>query len=65
VATSIDLPDLGAVPDPEISRLVRGPIVSTVYVARLDGFQYGRLRTGQLSHGAWNAGAFDSRAGAH
>jgi hypothetical protein len=64
-ATAFDLPDLTALADPDAVHLVHGPIRSTVYVARIDDFQYGRLRTGQLAQSAWNAGAFDSLLGAY
>jgi hypothetical protein len=61
--TSFDLPDLAALPDN--MGLVRGPIHSTAYVARIDGFSYGKLRYGQLGTGSWNAYAIDSRSGAY
>lgn len=64
-ATSFDLPDLKAVPSPDSLGLVPGGITSYVYVARIDGFDYGRLRTGQISTSAWNAYAFDMATGAY
>jgi hypothetical protein len=64
-ATSFDVPDLAAMPGPDPLGLVRGPISTSVYVARIDGFSYGRLRTGQLSSASWNAYAFDSLAGVY
>lgn len=60
---SFDVPNLAALPDPV--GLVPGAIDSTVYVARIDEFQFGRLRLGQLSSGAWNAYAVDARSGAY
>lgn len=62
---SFDVPDLNALPIADKLGIVPGPIVTTVYVARVDGFNYGRLRSGQLTQGAWNAYAFDSLSGAY
>ena len=61
--TSFDLPDLSALPDNV--GLVHGPVTTTVYVARIEGFTYGTLRYGQLGTGAWSAYAFDSQNGAY
>lgn len=63
--TSFDVPDLAAVPGPDRYGLVRGAITTTVYVARIDAFSYGRLRYGNLSAGTWTAHAFDSLDGAY
>jgi hypothetical protein len=64
--TSFDLPDLRAIPSPgKPLALYAGTIRTTVYVARIADFSYGRLRLGQLSANAWNAHAFDGRAGAY
>jgi hypothetical protein len=63
--TSFDVPDLAALPGPTEYGLVRGPISTTVYVARIDGFSYGRLRYGNLSQGSWTAHAFDTLNGAY
>ena len=57
------VPDLSALPGPDMLGLVRGPIVSTVSVARIEAFDYGRLRFGQLGSGSWSASAVDSLAG--
>jgi hypothetical protein len=57
------VPDLSALPGPDMLGLVRGPIVSTVSVARIEAFDYGRLRFGQLGSGAWSASAVDSLSG--
>lgn len=64
-ATAFDLPDLAALPGPDALGLARGPIQTTVYVARIDDFDYGRLRSGQLFQSAWNAAAYDSLSGAY
>jgi hypothetical protein len=62
-ALSFDLPDLSRVTG--IGSLVRGPITTKVQVARIADFDYGTMRTGQLSQGAWNAYAEDARSGAY
>lgn len=62
---SFDVPDLNALPIAEKLGLVPGPISSTIYVARVDGFAYGKLRSGQLTQGSWNAYAFDTLNGAY
>ncbi len=62
---AFDVPDLAQVPGPDPVGLVRGAITTTVYVARIEQFDYGRLRFGQLNTGAWNAYAFDSLSGAY
>jgi hypothetical protein len=54
---SFDLPDLSQVPG--IQHLVHGTLVATFAVARIDGFQYGLLRSGQLASSAWSAYAED------
>jgi hypothetical protein len=64
-ATSFDVPDLAAIPSPDSLGLIHGPIYTSVYVARIEEFSYGRLRTGQLTSTAWNAYAFDSAGGAY
>ncbi len=63
--TDFSVPDLALVPSPDRLGLVPGTITSTVYVARIEDFAYGRLRSGQLSTAAWNAYAFDSLSGAY
>lgn len=63
--TSFDVPDLAAVASPDPLGLVPGAISSTVYVARIEEFDYGRLRYGQLGTGAWSAYAFDSLGGVY
>jgi len=63
--TSFDVPDLSKIASPDPLGLRRGAITTTVYVARLEGFQYGRLRNGQLSSGAWSAYAARSVSGAY
>ena len=63
--TSFDVPDLAAVASPDPLGLVPGAISTTVYVARIEEFEYGRLRYGQLSTGPWSAYAFDSLGGVY
>ena len=63
--TSFDVPDLAALPGPDPVGLMRGAVSTTVYVARIEQFQYGRLRWGQLSTGAWSAYAVDSLDGVY
>jgi hypothetical protein len=62
---AFDLPDLAALPGPDPVGLVHGAISTTVYVSRIEEFDYGRLRSGQLSSGPWNAYAFDSLGGVY
>jgi hypothetical protein len=62
---SFDVPDLAALPGPDSLGLRRGGITTSVHVARIDGFSYGRLRQGQLSSTSWNAHAFDALHGAY
>lgn len=63
--TSFDLPDLSALPGPDPLGLRPGPITTTFYVARIDGFSYGRVRQGQLSPRAFSAHAVDAVTGAY
>ncbi len=60
-STSFDVPDLSTFPD-HIG-LVRGAVTTTVYVARINAFDYGKVRYGQLGSGSWNAYAIDSLSG--
>jgi hypothetical protein len=60
---SFDLPDLRQVPG--VGTLVHGPISTTFSIARLDGFNYGQLRYGQLRSSAWNAYAQDTTSGSY
>lgn len=62
---SFDVPDLAALPGPDPVGLVPGAISTTVHVARLEPFEYGRLHWGQLSAAAWSAYAFDSLGGVY
>lgn len=59
--TDFDVPDLSTLPNNV--GLVRGAITTTVYVARINAFDYGKLRYGQLGSNAWNAYAIDALAG--
>ena len=60
---SFDLPNLSQVPG--VGTLVHGPIETTFSIARMAAFDYGQLRYGQLSSGAWNAYAVDTAAGSY
>lgn len=62
-ARSFSVPDLATLPDSV--GLVRGPINTAVSVARIEPFDYGRLRYGHLSSGSWTAHAVDSVGGAY
>ncbi len=62
-ALSFDLPDLSQVPG--VGALIHGPIVTNFVVARLNAFDYGLLRYGQLSSTAWGAYAEDSVSGSY
>ncbi|MDB4942736.1 MAG: hypothetical protein JWP97_2270 [Labilithrix sp.] len=64
-AQSFEVPDLDALATTSRLGLVHGPITTTVYAARIDGFAYGKLRQGQLGPSAWNAHAFDALSGAY
>jgi hypothetical protein len=50
---TLNLPDL-ATAGAQVS-LVKGPLDIRVYTARIDPFEYGKLRYGQLSTNAWSA----------
>jgi hypothetical protein len=60
---SFDLPDLAQVPG--VAALIHGSITTTFSVARLDGFDYGKVRSGQLKSSAWNAYAEDTMYGSY
>ncbi|MGH7296123.1 MAG: hypothetical protein ACRELB_14365, partial [Polyangiaceae bacterium] len=60
---SFDLPDLSQVPGVESLR--PGVLDSTFAVARINGFQYGALRSGQLNSSAWSAYAEDTAVGSY
>jgi hypothetical protein len=60
---SFDLPDISQVPG--VASLRHGPITTTFSVARIAGFQYGLLRSGQLSTSAWSAYAQDVAQGTY
>jgi hypothetical protein len=63
--TSFDVPDLGAINSPDHIGLLPGPISTSVHVARIEAFSYGRIRQGQLGSTSWNAHAFDTLSGAY
>jgi hypothetical protein len=60
---SFDLPDLSHLSG--VGTPVRGPITTYFDVARLPMFDYGTLRSGQLSAAAWSAYAEDSASGSY
>jgi hypothetical protein len=43
--------------------LVKGPILTRIYAARVDGFSYAKLRYGWLYPSAWSAYAYDVASG--
>jgi hypothetical protein len=57
------LPDLSMLPNSV--GLVNGAIQTTAYAAAVPSFDYGTLRYGQLSSGAWNAYAINSNVGSY
>lgn len=59
--TDFDVPDL-AQAGPKLG-LVKGPITTSVYTARVDNFAYSKLRYGQLYSSAWSAFAYDVASG--
>ena len=61
--SDFDLPDLSTLPN-DVG-LVRGAIQTTAYAATIPSFDYGTLRYGQLSSGAWNAYAINSNVGSY
>jgi hypothetical protein len=63
--TEFDVPDLGAVVSPDPIGLRHGAISSSVYVSRIEDFDYGRLRWGYLTSGSWTAYAYDSLGGVY
>lgn len=60
-----DVPDLAALVGTDPVGLVRGAIRTKVSVARIESFDYGRLRYGQLTDTAWTAYALDSLGGVY
>ena len=60
---SFDVPDLSMVPG--VGVLQHGAIQTYFSVARINSFDYGQLRYGQLSGGAWSAYAEDALAGSY
>jgi len=60
---SFDLPDISQVSG--VDTLLHGPMSATFAIARINGFDYGTLRTGQLSSSAWNAYAEDTANGSY
>jgi hypothetical protein len=63
--TEFDVPDLTTVPSADPVGLRRGAITTTVYSARIDQFDYGSIRNGQLTANGWNAYAYDSLSGVY
>ena len=67
-ANDFDLPDLNALDtgkDADPIAIAKGLVSVSISSARIDGFEYGRIRTGQLSTSAWNAYAQDSFYAVH
>jgi hypothetical protein len=62
-STDFSLPDLSSLPGG--MGLRQGPLDVAFAIARIDQFAYGELRMGQVSTGAWNAYAMDSRSSAY
>ncbi len=60
-----ELPDLSLLPGPDPLGLTRGNVVSTLYIARIDGFAYGKLRYGQFVPTSWSAFGVDQLPGAY
>jgi hypothetical protein len=66
---AFDVPDLSALPNTEPDKpgpgAFRGAINTTVYSARIEQFEYARLRYGELTSKPWAAYAFDSLDGVY
>ena len=60
---SFDLPDLSQVPG--VGHLLHGALVTNFAIARISGFQYGLVRSGQLGSSAWSAYAADVAPGSY
>jgi hypothetical protein len=60
---SFDLPDLTQVPG--VDHLIHGALTTNFAIARITGFQYGVVRSGQLASSAWNAYAADVASGSY
>jgi hypothetical protein len=60
---SFSLPDLSQVPG--VDSLVHGPISTQFAIARINGFQYGQLTSGQLSASSWSAYAENVAQGSY
>jgi len=60
---SFDLPDLSQVPG--VGHLLHGALVTSFAIARINGFQYGLVRSGQLGSSAWSAYAADVAPGSY
>jgi hypothetical protein len=60
---SFDLPDLSQVQG--VDTLVHGVISTSFAIARLNGFEYGTLVTGQLGSSAWSAYAQNVALGSY
>ena len=61
--SSFTVPDLGAI-DATLA-IQHGTISTEIFAARIDGFSYASLRSGQLATSAWSAYAFDTATGAY
>lgn len=63
--TTFTVPDLAALPGPDPVGLRQGAITTTLYSARIEGFEYARLRSGNLGSGTWTAYSVDSLTGVY
>jgi hypothetical protein len=60
---SFDLPDLTQVPG--VDTLIHGALATSFSIASINGFQYGQVRSGQLTSSAWNAYATNVAPGSY
>jgi hypothetical protein len=60
---SFSLPDISQVPG--VDSLVHGPISTQFAIARINGFNYGQLPSGQLNSSSWSAYAENQTQGSY
>jgi hypothetical protein len=60
---SFTVPDISQVPG--VDSLVHGPVSTTFDIARITGFEYGSLVSGQIQTSAWNAYAENIASGSY
>jgi hypothetical protein len=63
-AGTFTLPDLTPITE-DVGKLIHGQINTSVIAARIDKFEYARVRNGQLGAQGWSAYAIDSQVGAY